>query len=1162
MIKKFFTLCAFVLMGLSASADPITKAKALQIAQEYLVPGHTMSLVAEAKPRKAMANVSAPYYIISRGENQGFVIVSGDDCLPEILGYTEEGDYDENNVPDNFRAWMQHRADIIEYAQKNGLNTPRANSAEVKAKAGDNTKVDVPYLLTTLWHQSSPYNDKCPWMNDRSQGRAMTGCVATAAAQIVYYWRREANDVLSYDTPVYSWGGAYVLPEYQIKKGTPIKFDLMSDSYSNEPAEFKDAVATLVAAVGMSAQLTYGDGGTATSGQIYDCIDRVFSRQFGLNGGTCVYKNDGGYSGNMSEAQWADLLYNQLIQGRPVLYCGYSNGGGAHAVVCDGYQARTGFFHINFGWGSGYNGYFSVEDGVQGWGFNDSWQGCVYDIYPKKMKVDATIQLPKTVYSDITNEFTVKLTNNGTLPLSNLYFFANTTGATPNALSAAKSSDTETVIGRDETGTMTFTARPTSTKTWYFFVTDANLNVLAKTSVEPESTEADIHLVNLYTDASSDTEDFMGKPFQVIYNNKSNTYAAITNTSDNAYEGTMRMYFYEYDETISEWSSIGYKTGKVEIASNDTGVATFAITSTASCPFETGKYYMGKLANPVPSSTDTIDFAEATDTIVRFILKESDMEVVSFENDCLTLKGHFDVTAFNSTTFAKKSAYKTATSYDLTQCVGIKTVFQDVNPNALYYVADDSEATGVNVIKAGKCDNLSLTPEYNFAPSAPFESSKAEITIGTEIGKWYVLTVPFAANVPEGMIARKITSHNSSGISNKTADVKTLEAGKTYLVMASSSDNLTLSGSDVSVLAAPVENADPSLVGTFVATATPAGSQMINDDESQYFEPVNEGTSVAALRGYWNAADLTKSFRAYSNITLDPAYVTLAQSIEEAYKILNQYKSRVSASAYDAYLAEIHEAEKEFSNRAETELTSSRLVKAYAEQLIADGEEYKKQIADAGDSEIDFTANIVNPSFETKSAKGWTLGTKEGFTSVGAVYDGTAANDYRAVGLDGTYIFQSLIAAADSSSVSISQTVEGLIPGYYRLTAKLGTDENSTVTMFAGDSTVTVNGHAFGHLYLTDAVINGIPVKAAEGAETGTLTIGVKEGRWYKADNFNLTYIGALDDDNNTPDAITDITDDSQQCPQGIYTMQGVKLTKITASGMYIIDGKKVFVEK
>ncbi|MCH5174374.1 MAG: C10 family peptidase [Prevotellaceae bacterium] len=1155
MIKKFFTLCAFVLMGLSASADPITKAKALQLAQEYLVPGHTMSLVSEAKPRSAAAAENAPYYIISRGENQGFVIVSGDDCMPAILGYTEEGDYDENNVPDNFRSWLQYRADIIEYAQKNGVNTPRDNSAEVKAKAVTDTKVDVPYLLTSLWHQESPYNDKCPYMNNTSLGRAMTGCVATAAAQIVYYWRREANNTVGYDTPTYGYGNAPVKEEYQIKKGTPIKFDLMSDSYGSEPAEYKEAVATLVATVGMSAWLTYGVGANdrSTSGQIGDCC-QVFSEQFGLNGGTCVYKNSG-----YSETAWANLLYNELIQGRPVLYCGTNSDGGGHAVVCDGYQASTGLFHINFGWGSGYNGYFSVEDGVQGWGFNASFQGCVYGISPKISKIDATIQLPKTVYSDVTNEFTVTFANNGTLPLSNVYFFANTSGLKPASLSSAKSSDTETVIGRDKTGTMTFTAKPNSTATWYFFVTDANLNVLATASVEPEYTEKDLRLVNLYTDASSDTETLNDEKFQIIYNNKSNAYAAIANAANYSYAGTLRMDFYKYNETTSDWETVGSKTASLTAAENETGVAQFNITSTTSCPFEVGKYYIGKLVRTVQSSDDVINFAEAADTVVRFMMKESDMEVVSFENDRLTLKGHFDATMFNSATFAKKSSYKTATEYDLTQCVGVKNVSQEVNPNALYYVADDSEASGVNVVKAGKCESLSLTPGYNFAPSAAFEAAKAEIAVNAVPGKWCILTVPFAATVPEGIIAREITSHTTLGISNKTNDVTTLEAGKPYLVMLSYTGNATLSGTNVKVLAAPVENADPAFVGTFTATVTPAGSQMLNDDSMQYFEPVKEGSDVEALRGYWNAADLTKKFRAESDIMFDPSYATLAANIEAAYQAYNKYKNLASASANKALLAKVKEAEKMFSTREDVDYS---FLLDYVREVQTDTEEYINKVLKSDRTAIDFTGNIENPSFESNSTKGWTLGTKEGYSSVGKVYNGTQANNYRAVGLDGKYVFMSLIAAADSSSVSISQTVEGLTPGYYRLTAKLGTDENSTVTMFAGDSTVTVNGHAFGHLYLTEAVIDSILVEAPEGAETGSLTIGVKEGRWYKADDFVLTCTVPFKIEEDEPDAITDIATDTPQYPKGIYTLQGVKVASITAPGIYIIDGKKVFVDR
>ena len=82
--------------------------------------------------------------------------------------------------------------------------------------------------------------------------------MATAASQIIYYWRREARDAVSYDTPTYGYGDAPAKEEFQIKKGTPVMFDFMCESYNgSEPAIYKTQVATLVATVGMSAWLTY-----------------------------------------------------------------------------------------------------------------------------------------------------------------------------------------------------------------------------------------------------------------------------------------------------------------------------------------------------------------------------------------------------------------------------------------------------------------------------------------------------------------------------------------------------------------------------------------------------------------------------------------------------------------------------------------------------------------------------------------------------------------------------------------------------------------------------------------------------------------------------------------------------------------------------------------
>lgn len=1153
-MKKLLTLSAAVLTSVSMSADPITPARALQLAQEYIVPGHTMRISTMAKAQK-LTTQNAPYYIISRGENQGYVIVAGDDCLPEILGYTEQGDFDASNIPPALQDMLDCWQQVVETAQADGSNVAKAAARKAQRRAANN-RVNIAPFVTSHWGQGSPYNDNCPLItadDNSSKGKkALTGCVATAASQILYYWRRDLPSTLQATTPTYGYGGAPVTRS--VPKGTPMKWDLMLDRYGSEPAEYKQEVAEFVFSVGAATWLTYGDmGGEATSGQIGN-IPHTFSAYFGMNGGTVHYRD------SYSQEGWTQLLYDELAKGRPVMYTGANPNNEGHAVFVHGYQASTDKFYFNFGWDGGGDGYYTttLTDGMNGY---MNYQSALIGAYPKSWNLKVDIVPPSHVYANIENEFTVKVTNNSTLDFSGVYLFAATSNSKPSKLSNAKSSDTETVIAVDGSGEITLSAKPTSDREWYITVTDANLNVLASVAVTPEVATSDLHLQGLSVDGSRDVERFADENFQVVYNNRSVAHATVANRSTIGYEGNQRMYFYVYDEETKDWSEVGYKTGKLTVDGNAVANVDFNISSTSACPFETGKYYMGKLANPAPSSTDTLHCEAATDTVVRFIMKDSDMEVVGFESDCLTLKGHFDATAFNSTSFATKSAYKTATTYDLTQCTGVNVVPQIVNPNALVYVADDSEASGMNIVKAGKCATLSLTPGYSFAPRTAFVAEKASITVGTEAAKWYLFTSPFAVTVPDGMIAREITSHVYSGITNKTKDVKTLEAGKTYLVMSSSVRNMVLTAENVTVSVAPVENADTAVVGTYVNTVTPAGAQLLNDEEAQYFVPMEQGSAVEALRGYWYASDLTKTFRAYSNLSLDPAYQTLAQNIEMAYQLLDKYSGVVKKDAYTAYLAKIQEAEREFSNREDTELSSAAKIRNYAAQLLSDGEAYKKQIAHAGNMEIDFTGNIENPSFETKSTKGWTLGTKEGYTSVGSVYIGTSANNYRAVGLDGSYVFQSLIAAADSSSVSISQQVEGLTPGYYRLTAMLGTDEHSTVTMFAGDSTVTVNGHVFGHLYLTKATIDNILVEAEEGETTGSLNIGVQEGRWYKADNFTLTYVGSLttgDDEETAIDGVSAAT----TAPTGIYTLQGTKLSRIDKTGLYIIDGKKRFVRQ
>lgn len=1113
-----------IMTSASIMANPITPEKALALSQPFKQKGHALTLQLSAKrtgkyDKKNAAKgsnpyqSSSPYYIISRGNDMGFVIVSGDDCLPQVLGVVDEGNYDENDMPDSFRDWLNYRAEQVEYAQANGKNAPYVSAGVPSGR------MDVGPLIETLWHQSSPYNDRCPTITSNGN-RAVTGCVATAASQIAYYWRKDARTTTGTTTPTYSYGQAPVTSEFRIPKGTPLKWDLMQKEYSSStPAEYKDAVAVLCAVMGMSCYLEYGP---STGGQISDMIN-VFKNQIGINGGTCVYKSDNTHL-NMSEEQWSELLYNQMIQKRPVLYCGYNSADGGHAVVCDGYQSSTGFFHINFGWGRNYNGFFSVVDGVTGWGFNESWTGCVYDIYANKPNLDIAVDMPEQVYRGGNVNFDVTLTNNSTLPVGGIYLFTSTSSSAPTKLSTAKDSYlAEIPVGASRT--FSLTVQQTSASKTYYYITDANLNILQKGSYTVEKSSADLRFCDLTAATSSDVEELDGKAYSVVYNPNMSVTASIANPSSHPYYGGIRLDVYEYNEETKAWDSKGAATSFASIEADAEADVTFSLSGSSLVKVQKDKYYYALVSDSISSSSDKVLNADDEANIVRFVIRANDMSVVSFENNVLKLSGHFDPTAFSGTSFAKKAAYSTAVAYDLTECQGVSSVTQDVNPNALYYVSADSKAEGDNIVKDGRAERLVLTPGYDFQPQCNFTVGET-VMLGSVMNaaQWYMLTTPTALNIHKGMVAREIKGHYTSamGLSNKTNNVTTLEAGKTYLVMTSSSGNTTLTGGESAVAMNPVENMDTTIIGTYVNTVTERGGALLNvaDDGVQYLQPVSVGTEVEALRGYMRDPKVTIAIKTYSSSVYDRYYITLARDIDKAYELLDKYNNIASSEAKEALMAEIKTAEDVFSYRADDADKSA--INPADDALLAACAAFLYQMSPDVNVNLDCTDLINNPSFEKKTLAGWKLTPS---STTAKVVDGTTANANRGVGLDGNYLLSN-VNPADSTSVGISQAITGLTPGYYRLSAKVATGANRTVTVFAGDSTVTVPAHAFGSLYLTDAVLTDVIVKADAGSETGTLVIGVKAGDWYKADDFRLTYLHSLDNTGDVNgDGVIDVAD-------------------------------------
>lgn len=204
-MKNLYVSAGLLLAALTASADPITPQRAMQIAQEYMVEGHVMTLSVKAKARRAVAAASttAPYYVISRGENQGFVIVAGDDCLPEVLGYIETGDFDASNLPPALQEMLDGWQEMVEQAQADGSNTTLASARKAMRKAAS-TRVDIAPFVTSHWHQSSPYNDNCPTLTSNGK-RALTGCGHSSQSDSLLLAQGFAIHTSGFHTHLWVW---------------------------------------------------------------------------------------------------------------------------------------------------------------------------------------------------------------------------------------------------------------------------------------------------------------------------------------------------------------------------------------------------------------------------------------------------------------------------------------------------------------------------------------------------------------------------------------------------------------------------------------------------------------------------------------------------------------------------------------------------------------------------------------------------------------------------------------------------------------------------------------------------------------------------------------------------------------------------------------------
>ena len=1051
-----------------ASAKVITESMAKLVATEFnaAIDQSTNRLFDPSTSRPTIVRQAhqpttnnRPYYIFSRGKNRGFIIVGGDDRLPVILGYTDKGDFIEEQMPPQLIAYLKW------FETANHLTSSEtANQQPTAIRFATGDKEDIEPLIQTHWHQSAPYNNKCPLITSNGS-RSLVGCVATAASQVLYYFHKDAATTLQSSTPTYSYGDAPVT--YSIPKGTPLKWDLMLNSYGTEPEEYRDAVATMCFATGAATWLTYG---SSTGGHVYN-LPSTFAEYYNLSS-TYLSK------GSMTQANWENTLYNQLQEGRPMVFAGFTtDGSSGHAIIVDGYKKLGNLFHFNFGWGGQADGYYTTVDG-QGPGDFSTGQEILYKIAAKRQNLKVAMTPPEQTYSSRTNHFNVTIANNGTLDYSGIYFFANTSGKEPTSLSGAACKDEQTVFTNDgKEITITMDYKPYLARHYYFFVTDRNLNIIAQAEADAQKPTADLELQQATVKGSSEKKD----GYTLVYNDKTTANFILSNRNDVPFEGTFNLEILnEKNEIIGQKESTATEAdGNIEV--------NFDLTSKPSCPLNINEKYQARLQMKTISG-DTILLSEDITNTVAFMLMGQDLTASPTAERTLKFSGHWDEAAFSN--IIQQYADSMA-CYDMKDVEGITTLpISGRNPNAIYLV-DSEYISGSNTVFADSaCNTLSLIPGYDFHPGNNLKAHSIEIDIRQQPNKWYLFTSPIDCELPYGMSARRIKSHNTSGITSKTENVTALEKGKTYMLITSSSTNQTLKASTesdyssnwISVVANPAENNDTAVKGLFVNTLIPSTAMVPDMNGEQYFSPVGDGYTAMALRGYFHDEKVTKAFRANSDILKDPAYASLGAAIEEGRAMIT---SQNETSLTDSLI----QAEKIFTQR---ELNSTQ-TKAFTADLLNEIEKYRSQ--HIGTKDADYTYLITNPSFEDGKTTGWDIDNDKA-----ASVKQATNNYYRGVGADGDYLLYNCLTA-DSTGCMVSQTLTGLSEGYYRVSAMLGTDESNSVTLFANDNETIVQAHSFGRYYLTQATTDSIYISEGE-----SLTIGVKAGRWYKADDFHLYY--------------------------------------------------------
>ena len=394
-LRLVVVLSALLLSVSSLWAERVTQEDAALVAANFLNAGDSTQAAQAPGRNRPIRRVAlaeeAQYYVYENADGNGWVMVAANDVVQPILAYSPTGKFNADKQPKNVARWLKGYNNQIKFAEENNIEA----TEEVKAKwknlrkappvTAQGTVVVAP-LIKTTWDQDDPYWNSCPKISGTN---TLTGCVATAMAQVMNYWQwpetgeGSASVTVSgtkytanFSSTTYDW--ANMIDHYTTyTSGTSTVYISSTPTTAQ-----KNAVATLMYHCGVAASMTYG---TSASGaytinwgdESEGCAENAFWKYFRYKKSEIKSYYRDGYSGSVysswTDANWIAMLKTELDAARPIMYAGADSEGG-HSFVCDGYDDQN-YFHFNWGWSGYCDGYYTVNNMVPGTGGSGAGNG-------------------------------------------------------------------------------------------------------------------------------------------------------------------------------------------------------------------------------------------------------------------------------------------------------------------------------------------------------------------------------------------------------------------------------------------------------------------------------------------------------------------------------------------------------------------------------------------------------------------------------------------------------------------------------------------------------------------------------------------------------------------------------------------------------------------